>query len=315
MVKLEPKNFAYLPVPDVVSRLGLYVTGAGWDQVPPESQYPRELHPELYDFTWRAGRVLPEYQFLFISEGEGEFESHETGLQKIETGTLIMMFPDVWHRYRPSRTAGWTEFWISVGGELMFEWHNRELFSVDQPLTKLNRPIETMKRYRKLVDFAINNPAQHPPLLSALALSIITSAIEQAPLSLTTDDAPSDEADSVGEIVTAAMRLIWNHSHQRISVDLIAKQLGITRRTLERRFRDQGGRTVQQELIACRMQRAKRLLGQTHVPIKYVAFAAGFSSLSNLCKVFQRELGITPGQYRDSLTIAGKKNNRRSNVG
>jgi LacI family transcriptional regulator len=81
---------------------------------------------------------------------------------------------------------------------------------------------------------------------------------------------------------------------------MIAKHVGVTRRTLERHFKKHLGRTLLQELVACRIQRAKRLLRETQVPIKYVAHAAGFSSLPNLCKVFRREVGTTPGSYRES---------------
>ena len=61
--------FAYLPATQAVSRLGLYLTGAGSDRVPPGSPYPRQQHPELYDFSWAQGRVLPEFQFVFVHEG------------------------------------------------------------------------------------------------------------------------------------------------------------------------------------------------------------------------------------------------------
>jgi LacI family transcriptional regulator len=80
---------------------------------------------------------------------------------------------------------------------------------------------------------------------------------------------------------------------------MIAKLVGTTRRTLERRFREQLGKTILQALVGCRIQRAKRLLAETHVPIKNVAHASGFSSLSNFCKVFRREIGTTPGEYRE----------------
>ena len=40
-------------------------------------------------------------------------------------------------------------------------------------------------------------------------------------------------------------------------------------------------------------------IASQHVPIKNVAHASGFSSLSNFCKVFRREIGTTPGEYRE----------------
>ena len=300
MTESDNDTFAYLPVPEIVTRLGLYVTGAGTDVVPSGADYPRQSHPELYDFSWNAGRVLPEFQFLFIAEGNGEFESRETGLVDVTSGTFVMLFPDVWHRYRPNPDSGWTEYWISLGGDLLFQWHQRGLFHARRPLTKLRQPEKTVQQYRDIIDFVVKHPEQDAPILTAHAMAIIASALEQAQ---TTESLSIDDSKRCNDpLVIESLRVIWNNSHQRVSVDMIAKQVGVTRRTLERHFKKHLGRTLLQELVACRIQRAKRLLCETHVPIKYVAYAAGFSSLSNLCKVFRREVGITPGDYRESKT-------------
>lgn len=303
MTESDKANFAYLPVPEIVTRLGLYVTGAGTDVVPVGADYPRQRHPELYDFSWTAGRVLPEFQFVFIAEGNGEFESRETGLLEIESGTLMMLFPDVWHRYRPNPDSGWTEYWISIGGDLPFQWFQRGLFSSKRPLTKLRSPETSVQQYRDIIDFVVKHPEQDAPILTARAMAIIASALEPWQASdESSDSIPTDESRSTNKLVSESLKIIWNNSHQRVSVSMIASQVGVTRRTLERHFKKSHGRTLLQELVACRIQRAKRLLCETHVPIKYVAYAAGFSSMSNLCKVFRREVGMTPGEYRESKT-------------
>jgi AraC-like DNA-binding protein len=48
------------------------------------------------------------------------------------------------------------------------------------------------------------------------------------------------------------------------------------------------------------MQHAKRLLG-TDRTVADIASTLGFSSCSNFCIAFRRELGITPGQFRQVL--------------
>jgi AraC-like DNA-binding protein len=299
-------SFNYLPVPEIVNRLGLYVTGAGTDVVPAGASYPRQNHPELYHFSWHAGRVLPEFQFVFVADGHGEFESRETGLQEIKPGTIMMLFPDVWHRYRPDPGTGWTEYWISLGGDLLFQWLVRGLFDPNRPLTQLRQPEDTVQRYKHVIDFVMSRPEQDAPMLTAHAMALIASALEQAQTSvesINVDDKPERSDDP---LVEEALQVIWNNSHQKVSVDMIAKQLGVTRRTLERHFKKHLGRTLLQELVACRIQRAKRLLRETHVPIKYVAHASGFSSLPNLCKVFRREVGTTPGTYREEALMKQK---------
>ncbi len=297
MADFDDAVFLYLPVTQAVSRLGLYLTGAGSDRVPAGSPYPRQQHPELYDFNWSQGRVLPEFQFVLVHEGQGEFESRELGRQNVEPGTMMVLFPDVWHRYRPARDTGWTESWISLGGELLFRWQARGLLCPEKAIVRLRHPGVVAQQYREIIRFVTRSPEQHPPLLSARAMTIISAVLEQSLDEVS--DSGSEEGD-VAPLVRQARQVIWNHSHRKISVAAIARKLGITRRTLERNFRNEVGRTILEELIACRLERARRLLRDTHVPIKYVAFAAGFSSISNMCKVFRRELGVSPGEYRKS---------------
>ena len=108
--------FRYLPVSEREEQWGLYVTAGGFNAIAPGDQYPRPGHPRGYAFSMSQGRLLPEYQVLYITRGEGEFESKPSGLKKVAAGSVILLFPGVWHRYRPCPDVGWDEYWISYNG-------------------------------------------------------------------------------------------------------------------------------------------------------------------------------------------------------
>ncbi|MFZ5829980.1 MAG: helix-turn-helix domain-containing protein, partial [Planctomycetota bacterium] len=227
-------------------------------------------------------------------------ESRETGWREIVPGTMMVLFPDVWHRYRPERDCGWSESWISLGGELLFRWQARGLLRADRAIVRLRQPKPVLRQYLEIIEFVARHPEQHPASLSARAMTIVAAVLEQSEkLDGALAESPAEQGGD-DPLVRTARQVIWNHSHRKISVAAIAKKVGVTRRTLERSFRSQVGHTVLDDLIACRLERAQRLLRDTHVPIKHVAFAAGFSSLSNMCKVFRREVGLSPGEYRMS---------------
>ncbi|MDA8563891.1 hypothetical protein N9L06_05510 [Mariniblastus sp.] len=76
MTESDTEKLTYLPVVEIVARLGLYVTGAGINTVLPETSYPRRQHPDLYNFNWQVGRVLPEFQFVFVFEGQGDYRDN-----------------------------------------------------------------------------------------------------------------------------------------------------------------------------------------------------------------------------------------------
>ncbi|MBX3427182.1 MAG: DNA-binding transcriptional regulator [Pirellulales bacterium] len=98
--------------------------------------------------------------------------------------------------------------------------------------------------------------------------------------------------------VAAAIHFIHDHAGQNIGVDDVVRHVHMSRRTLEIRFRDVVGRSPYHELQRVRVERARRLLMETDLPIPRVAAAAGFSSNAYLAQVFQKWVGKTPSQIR-----------------
>lgn len=99
-------------------------------------------------------------------------------------------------------------------------------------------------------------------------------------------------------LMAEALRFIAEHSHEPIKVSDVAKGVNVTRRTLERRFKDNGERSVAREISYFRVQRLKRLLMQTNRPIKYLANEVGFKDASQMYIVFKRLTGIAPIEFR-----------------
>jgi LacI family transcriptional regulator len=108
-----------------------------------------------------------------------------------------------------------------------------------------------------------------------------------------TDVHPVDD-----RVVARALRFIWDHSHHAMTVVDVADATGMTRRSLERRFRSVLDQSINEKILESRVERAKRILEETDDPIKSVALAAGFSSCDRMGQVFGQHLGMTPTQYR-----------------
>jgi LacI family transcriptional regulator len=101
-------------------------------------------------------------------------------------------------------------------------------------------------------------------------------------------------------VVARALRYIWDNSHLPIGVDDVAHSAGMSRRSLERRFRNVLDQSVNDKIIESRIERAKRILRDTDDPIKLVAVDAGFSNSESMARVFSTRVGISPSRYRAS---------------
>lgn len=99
-------------------------------------------------------------------------------------------------------------------------------------------------------------------------------------------------------VVTVAVRFIREHAADGINVQDSAREAGVSRSTLERRFKKVLGRTPKEELTRVRLERVKRLLRETELPLSEVARMTGFQSPEYLHVVFRRTMDQTPGQYR-----------------
>ena len=130
--------YHYLPVNDDAMRWGIYVTTAGRGHIPMEQAYPPVGHPSLYQFRWQHGRILPEFQVILITKGQGVVTSQVTSQMAVIPNTLILLFPGVWHSYHPDPSTGWQERWISLNSETLHRLMNQGLIQPERALRPVN---------------------------------------------------------------------------------------------------------------------------------------------------------------------------------
>jgi hypothetical protein len=114
---MDKNRIHYCPIGLVQRQFGIYVTGAGMEMTKPGEPYPHAYHSSDYYFTWRKGRTLAEweYQILYIRSGEGEIEFTRGKRIAISAGSVIILHPGEWHRYRPDPKTGWSEAYMGIG--------------------------------------------------------------------------------------------------------------------------------------------------------------------------------------------------------
>lgn len=99
-------------------------------------------------------------------------------------------------------------------------------------------------------------------------------------------------------VVAKVMHLLGEPVGKTAGVAELARLAGVSRRSLEVRFRKQTGMTLHAAQMKQRMDEAKRLLGNPGTSVTEVAFGCGFSSVHYFTTAFKREVGITPGAYQ-----------------
>jgi len=98
--------------------------------------------------------------------------------------------------------------------------------------------------------------------------------------------------------VQRALSLIDGGTEQRLNVNELAAQVGLSRRQLHRLFRRETGKTPTEMLMQRRLERAYSLVLHSHLPLALVSSAVGFSSQSHLTTCYRKHYGTTPAEHR-----------------
>ena len=215
-------------------------------------------------------------------------------------GRSCCCFPGVWHRYRPDPKTGWTERWVSLNGQTVHQLMDLQLISPAEPVCGCSDLEELRRCFDRLLDRIHAHPTENSILLSLRAMDFIAEVIEQTatlPLSAALDSAGSVEGVS-DPLVAQTLELIWTHSHRPLSVEQLVDDLPVSRRTLERRFALERSHSILDEINICRVNRAKRLLSETNLPVKTVAYLAGFTSQEHMRVTYAKRQGCSPSAYR-----------------
>jgi LacI family transcriptional regulator len=112
--------------------------------------------------------------------------------------------------------------------------------------------------------------------------------------------------------VAKALRFIWEHYREDLSIQDIADFVGVPRRTLEYSFRAHLNRTVHAELTRKRVTELRRLLLGTKEPLADLAPRVGLYTLTNATRRFRDAYGMSPGKYRLEHGGAGGMRSKRS---
>ena len=98
--------------------------------------------------------------------------------------------------------------------------------------------------------------------------------------------------------ITGITRYLQEHLTEEISLTVLAGQFHLNPQYISQLFKSEIGVNFLAYLTNIRMERAKKLLLSTSLPIAEVAEQSGYGDYRVFTKVFKKSEGVTPSQYR-----------------
>lgn len=284
--------FRYLPVSPGDKQWGLFVPTAGYSWTPARSpDYPLAQHPSAYHFQWQQGRILQEFQLLYIIRGEGVFESAAAGCLPIKAGDVFVLFPGIWHRYAPNPETGWDEYWIGFDGDVPRRLMQQNILSPKTPVFSpgLGRPWHEM--FTRAIEVLELEPVGHPQLLAGLTFEILTRLHV-----LGREEKLADPLDNA--VVCKAKYLVMERLKEKIDWEELAGELHVSYSSLRHAFQQYTGFSLYQYQLQLRLNKAKSLLNGTQLSVKEIAGQIGFDCPYHFSTLFKRKTGLSPVAWR-----------------
>jgi AraC-like DNA-binding protein len=283
--------FVYLPQQPPGNIWGCTATSVGFARVRPHTKYPPARHPADHHFEWSRGRVLQWYQIIFISEGSGIFESEHTREPRgVESGTVLILFPGVWHRYAPDSSVGWAEHWIECLGPTFDEAVRTGIVQPTKPILHTGLEPDLLRCFERCHALAARGALANQHLLSTMGVHLLSviGYLQSAPR--------FDRR--IDELIERAHALIALRCQEHLSLPAIAGELGVSYSHLRQTFTERIGLSPKQYHCQVRLQKAQELLASTTRSVQEVAEILGFHSAFQLSKQFKQHFGQAPQHWR-----------------
>ena len=299
----------YLTAPTGLG-LGARCVTAGTARTPPGASYPPHAmrHPHRYRSVSSEGRVLHERQLVLIGDdcGDHPFDAvdrgnpaldgqafgtlyyGESGPLPIESWSILVLAPGVWHRYSPDPQTGWREYWVGVTGAAV-ESAARSLKLDDRsPVHRLADPEEVTALFTSILGLAPqNDAASHIGIVAEVFRMLV--AVAKGRFS------PRQGAATVIDRAIAIMRARIRSS---LSIATIAQELDLSSSALRRRFTAETGLPPYRFLMTLKVNALKQELAHTAAPLAELAERFAFTDQYHLSRVFRQYAGVSPSEWR-----------------
>jgi AraC-like DNA-binding protein len=280
----------YLTVSEEDINWGLYINVAGISTVPPHCHYPLPNHPKNYNFKWENGRIIHEYQVNYISSGSGIMET-KSGNYKVNAGSVLLLFPGIWHRYKPDYNIGWTEHYIGFNGLFTESLFSHELFDKHNPVLKIGFHVSLANEFNELLQIVKDEKPGYQQECSGKLIFLLGRMISI----VKNNEFANKEME---RNIRKACVYLRDNVNKNVCIELLANDLNIGYSHFRRMFKKYTGQSPNQYHLGLRIQKSKELLLHSNKSIKNIAQELGFDSIHYFSRIYKNKEGVSPSSLR-----------------
>ena len=297
MEKYFKTNINYLISSEEDEHRGLKVTTVGYQKVAANEPYPPKNHPYGYYFDVVKGRILNEYQLLYITNGNGIFTyGNDATSCLITEGKMFFLMPGVWHTYKPMENSGWTEYWIGFNGSIIEKIVEEGFFLNQAPIFNIGMNERIVDLYLKAIEIANEERAGYQQAISGIVLHILGLMYYRH----RTRDFVDEE---LIQKINKAKVIMRESIYEKITAEDVATRMNVSYSSFRLAFKELTGTSPSQYMLELKLNEAKLQLSTTTQPVKEISYSLNFENPDYFPIFFKKRTGKTPLEYRNSVQI------------
>lgn len=268
---------------------------------------------EAFDLSYHAHDFI---EISYIAEGRGY---HHIGdeIIAVSKGDLFVLPIGAAHVFRPASVSVKLVvyncvFTPAVMVDAAALIHDQELFAMlrlqeGQPETGYGLR-DTELTLEPLFIAMLEEHATMRAGFSAMLYAHLIRLLVQIARKLTLDTSRAPASFGIEDPIGEAMDYIRRHSHESLTVKMMADRSSLSERHFFRLFKQRTGQPFHHFIQYERIRRACELLAFGGHKVAAVAEAVGYKDVQTFNKVFKQHAGMTPGQYRKQVQAKPKGN-------
>ena len=204
-------------------------------------------------------------------------------------------------RFRFHAAAGqpsWAHRYIAFQGPLVKRWEREGLFPVPPRPSPQDKDFAT--RFDELLECSRRSDARGVRRAVHLLEGILMELADAPPPASESDDSAAWLQRMTRMLDASVASPAAGVPAELPDYAALAASVGVSERTLRRRFRDATGTSPHAYVLRRKTEEARRLLGETDLPIKAIAKRLGYADVYFFSRQFRHLAGVPPAQYRRS---------------
>lgn len=249
----------------------------------------------------------PEYELNFIYnalDAERVVGDHVGAINEYE---LVLVGPNVYHGWNNGKCQSEKihEITIQFHRDLIHEslLSRNMMKPIKELLNNASRGILFSDTITQAITPRLKKLSQHSGMEAFIELMTILHLLSVSEnQKLLCQQAVNASDFSNSERMKKVYQYIAQNYREKIKVEQVAQTLNMTETTLSRFVKQRTGKSFIDFLNDYRIGFASRWLTETNQSIAEIAFRSGFYNISNFNRIFKKNKGCTPGEFRDNFS-------------